>query len=108
MVERPDLDPADLKRGDEDKQDERVPILALLDRPLTTGEWLAEAEAEGYSRATFFRKKENLLAAGQVALDEKSKTWARVGQNSLKSQVSPLETETEIETGATTTLNPPN
>jgi hypothetical protein len=94
MMERPDLDPADLKRGDsEEKQDDRAPLLNLLDEgPLTTGQWQAAEEAEGYSRATFFRKKENLLATGQVALDEKSKTWARVGQNGLKSQVSQVET----------------
>lgn len=103
FVERPDLDPADLKRSDND-QDDRAPLLALLDEgPLTTGQWLAVAEAEGYSRATFFRKKEQLLATGQVALDEKSKTWSRVGQNSLKSQVSRVETETP-ETGEARTI----
>jgi hypothetical protein len=106
MVERPDLDPADLKRNDnDDKHSDQTPLLNLLDEgSLTTGQWLAVAEAEGYSRATFFRKKELLLAAGQVASDEKSKTWARVGQTSLRSQVSRVETET----GGTTALNPPS
>ena len=107
FVERPDLDPADLMRGDND-QDDRAPLLALLDEgPLTTGQWLAVAEAEGYSRPTFFRKKKQLLATKQVALDEKSETWSRVGQNSLKSQVSRVETETP-ETGEARTICPTN
>ena len=81
FVERPDLDPADLKLGEgEEAEDELEPLLALLDEnPLTTGDWQGAAEAEGYSRPTFFRKKLRLEEAGRVEFNRKDKTWARAG-----------------------------
>lgn len=78
MVERPDLDPDDLKREEGEDDDDLEPLLELLDpKPLTTGEWQEAAEGEGYSRPTFFRKRVRLEAAGRVEFDRHQRTWAR-------------------------------
>ena len=80
MVERRDLDPADLKREEGEEDDDLEPLLELLgQKPLTTGEWQGAAEAEGYSRPTFFRKKLRLEEAGRVEFNRQDKTWARAG-----------------------------
>jgi hypothetical protein len=104
MVERPDLDPADLKRaGDEDLQDDDLePLVDLLDeRPLTTGEWQAAAEREGCSRATFYRMKQKLVAAKRVTMDQMSIFWTRAGDDISKSQVSAVSRVETVETTET-------
>jgi hypothetical protein len=76
MVERRDLDPADLKRTDDVQEDDLEPLVELLDeKPLTTGEWQAAAERDGYSRATFYRMKQKLVAAKRVTTDQMSIFW---------------------------------
>ena len=71
----------------------------LLDgEPLTTGEWQAAAEAEGYSRATFFRIKGKLVAAKRVTMDHKSETWTRANDGISQLPVSEVKTD---ETGET-------
>jgi hypothetical protein len=76
MVERPDLSPADFK-SDEAETDEYEPLIALLDEtPLSTSEWLEAAMEIGYSRATFFRYKENLVKEKLVHTNVE-KTWSR-------------------------------
>ena len=88
MVERPDLDPADLKgvSGDHAQNDDLEFVLGLLDDgPLTTADWQKAAEVEGYSRATFFRKKQGLETGNRVAFDPKTKTWTRTTSGSLTS-----------------------
>lgn len=81
MVERPDLDPADLKREEGEKaQDDLAPLLELLNqKPLTTGEWKKTAEAEGYTHAKFYRRRKELLRANRVQRDRKDRTWSRAG-----------------------------
>lgn len=88
MVERPDLDPADLKgvSGDHAQNDDLEFVLGLLDDgPLTTADWQKAAEVEGYSRATFFRKKQGLETGNRVAFDPETKTWTRTTSGSLTS-----------------------
>jgi hypothetical protein len=84
MVERPDLDPADLKLVEgEQVDDDLEPLLELLDeKPLTSSEWQEAAEELGYSRATFFRMKQKLESENRVRFDRKDKTWARVSDAS--------------------------
>jgi hypothetical protein len=79
MVERPDLDPADLKRAEGEKaQDDLAPLLELLNqKPLTTGEWKKAAEADGYTHATFYRSRKKLLRANRVQRDRKDRTWSQ-------------------------------
>jgi len=102
MKERRDLDPADLKRaGDEDIQDDDLePLVDLLDEnPLTTGEWQAAAEREDYSKATFYRMKQKLVAAKRVKMDQTATFWTRAGDDISQSQVSAVS---RVETGETT------
>jgi hypothetical protein len=111
MVERRDLDPADLKRGeDADERDDDLGLLVdLLDeKPLTTGQWQAAADGEGYSRATFYRMKQKLVAARRVTMDQTSTFWRRAGDDISKSQVSAVskvETIETTETGETAETN---
>jgi hypothetical protein len=111
MVERRDLDPADLKRGeDADERDDDLELLVdLLDeKPLTTGQWQAAADGEGYSRATFYRMKQKLVAARRVTMDQTSTFWRRAGDDISKSQVSAVskvETIETTETGETAETN---
>jgi hypothetical protein len=105
MVERRDLDPADLKRGgDEDLQeDDLEPLVELLEeKPLTTGEWQAAAERDGYSRATFYRMKQKLVAARRVTMDQTPTFWTRAGDDISQSQVSAVSKVETIETIETT------
>jgi hypothetical protein len=78
MVERPDLDPADLNREVEQPDPDLESLLALLDdTPLTTGKWQAAAKEAGFSRATFFRWKSKLEATHRVQFDQRTKAWSR-------------------------------
>ena len=93
MVERPDLDPKDLKGERAEDGDERDDDLELLvdlldEKPLTTGQWQAAAERDGCSRATFYRMKQKLVAAKRVTMDQTSAFWTRAGDDISKSQVS--------------------
>jgi hypothetical protein len=97
MIERPDLDPDDLKRGsgeEEDESDEINPFLELITQtPLTTGQWEAAAiDANICSPATFARKKKELVAQGVVKLNKANNTWSMV--NAGESQGDSSETET--------------
>ncbi len=77
MVERPDLDPDDLKK-DEKTQDESEFLLELLDeKPLTTTEWQKRAQEEGVARATFYRAKSRLEQTNKITANPNDKTWIR-------------------------------
>ena len=110
MVERPDLNPADLKRAEGEKaQDDLTPLLKLLNqKPLTTGEWKKAAEAEGYTHATFYRKRKELRAANRVQRSRKDKTWSQAAAqaDSTANGATPDTVETDdtfdtIDTSAT-------
>jgi len=101
MVERPDLNPKDLKREEAEEEDDLEPLLGLLDeKPLTTGDWQKAAEAEGYSRPTFFRKKKKLEDGKRVKFDLKQKTWAR-GNGADGVAVAPVEANLSAVQGET-------
>jgi hypothetical protein len=92
MVERPDLNPADLAKDNADQDDDLEPLLELLDeKPLTVGEWQLAAQAEGYSRATFFRMKKKLEAGKRVQFDQKEKTCSRIQAENISDQVAPAD-----------------
>jgi hypothetical protein len=110
MMERSDLDPADLKGEEGEKaQDDVTPLLKLLNqKPLTTGEWKKAAEAEGYTHASFFRKLRELRAANRVQKDRKARTWSSAGArpDSTANGATPDTSETDdtfdtIDTSAT-------
>jgi hypothetical protein len=99
MVEREDLDPEDVKLDEDAESDTDEGLLALLtDKPLSSGEWLAQGLGLGLSRATFYRIKRELKNNGYVQFDGESKTW------SLAKEVEVVSHETretgETETGA--------
>ena len=77
MLVRADLDPDDLKTMEGDKQDKNLPLLDLLEKPLTTGAWEELAVAAGISRATFHRYKKKLEVAGQITFNSQNKTWSQ-------------------------------
>jgi len=86
MVQRPDLNASDLKVEGEEDAEELEPLLQLLDeKPLTSGAWQEAAEEAGYSRATFFRKKQELEDGKYLAFNRKQKTWARAGADQPES-----------------------
>jgi hypothetical protein len=111
MVERPDLNPADLKRETGREGDDLEPLLDLLDeKPLTTAEWQEAAAEVGYSRATFFRKKQELEDGKRLDFDRKQKTWAQLGElagpvtdtgSTRAESDKPAETPETIETNET-------
>jgi len=82
MSVRPDLDPCDLNDGKgRGGPGTSALLLSLLeDHPLTTTEWQTEAESGGVSRATFFRRKTQLEANGDVKQDPATKLWSLVSQ----------------------------
>ncbi len=105
MVERPDLDPKDLKGEQAEEDDDLERLLALLDdKPLTTSQWQKAAEADGYSRPTFFRKKVKLEDGKRVKFDRKGKAWSRA-RTASAAEASPTPGGSEAaqrETGETT------
>jgi|GEM_PF-1238364 len=79
IVERPDLNPADLAKNNIQEDDDLEPVLELLDeKPLTVGQWQAAAQAKGYSRATFFRMKKKLELGKRIQFDQREKTCSRM------------------------------
>jgi hypothetical protein len=74
MVERDDLEP----EGEEAHTDARSRQLLtlLLGKPMTTGEWEAEALLVGIPRASFFRTKGDLNDSGHIILNTLDKTWS--------------------------------
>jgi hypothetical protein len=78
MVEREDLDPEDLKLDDNITDTDEGLLELLKDKPLSTGEWLAQAIGLGLSRAKFYRVKRDLKDNVYVLFDAKTKTWGLV------------------------------
>jgi hypothetical protein len=76
MVEREDLEP----EGDDGEDDARSRQLLglLLGRPMTTGEWEAEALLHGIPHASFFRTKGELKDGGHISLNTLDETWSVV------------------------------
>lgn len=99
MVERPDLDPKDLKREEAEEDSDLQPLLELLDeKPLTAGEWEEVAKAEGYTRATFYRKMKKLVDGHLVQFERKTKAYSRTGAGAKAQAENDAETSDTNET----------
>ena len=81
MEMRDDLDPDDiLRKAAKPGADTSGFLLALLmDRPRTTTDWEEAAAKGGVSRATFYRLKAKMAAAGDVIQDPGSALWHIAG-----------------------------
>ena len=74
MVEREDLEP-ESEDGLDNERCHRL-LTLLLQGPLTTGEWEAEARLIGIPHASFFRMKSILKDGGHIFQNTMDKTWS--------------------------------
>lgn len=94
MEMRDDLDPDEIQRTVAKPGAEAGDFLLalLMDRPRTTTEWEQAAALGGVSRATFYRLKAKLAAAGDVSQDPGSALWHLPGRHASRETCETSET----------------
>jgi hypothetical protein len=107
MSLRPDLNPADLYRGEKRERNPKADLMLLLleAEPLCTTEWQNRSSERGISRATFFRIKSQLESSGEVLHNAAANRWHLPNLASQPGQVESGETS---ETSETDETPPPN
>jgi hypothetical protein len=78
MEEAKELDPADLKRvGGRPESCSKEELLELVSKPVSYSDWKKAADTIGCSKATFDRKRRELIDAGLVTQTQGTRLWIK-------------------------------